>query len=61
MEILRGMPEAEGRAIGERARERVLAAHTAAHSASELEGFTEVCRYQGAEKRNEFCDQGVIK
>jgi spore maturation protein CgeB len=35
---LREIPEAKRRAIGERARARVLAAHTAAHRAAELEG-----------------------
>jgi hypothetical protein len=34
--------------------ERVLAAHTVAHRATELEGFIEEGRYRGAEKRNEF-------
>jgi spore maturation protein CgeB len=36
--ILRGMPEDERRALGERCRERVLAEHTAAHRAEALEG-----------------------
>jgi spore maturation protein CgeB len=48
LEILREMPESDSRAIGERARERVLAAHTAAHRAAELEGFIEECRQQHA-------------
>jgi spore maturation protein CgeB len=52
--ILRDLPESERRAIGERARERVLAAHTAAHRAAELEGFVEECRYQHVENRNAF-------
>ncbi len=33
------MPDDERRAIGERAQERVLAEHTAAHRAAELEGY----------------------
>lgn len=33
------MPEAERTAVGERARKRVLAGHTAAHRAAELEGY----------------------
>lgn len=44
LEILREMPESHARAIGERARERVLAEHTAAHRAAELVGFIEECR-----------------
>lgn len=35
--LLRDLPEAEARTAGERARERVLAEHTAAHRAFELE------------------------
>jgi spore maturation protein CgeB len=38
-EYLTVTPETERRAIGERARARVLAAHTAAHRATELEGY----------------------
>ena len=52
VEILRSMPEGERRAIGDRARERMLAAHTAAHRAVELETFIDECRYRGAEKRS---------
>ncbi len=52
VEILREMPEAERRAIGDGARERVLAAHTAAHRAAELEAFIEECRYQPAGNRD---------
>ena len=37
--FLRELPEAERAAIGARARERVLAAHTADHRAAELEGY----------------------
>lgn len=39
LHYLREMPEAERLAIGERARQRVLAEHTAAHRALELEGY----------------------
>ena len=39
LEILREMPERERLALGARARERVLAAHTSAHRARELEGY----------------------
>ncbi|MBA3882874.1 MAG: glycosyltransferase, partial [Chthoniobacterales bacterium] len=46
VEILREMPEGDRLAMGERARERVLAAHTAAHRAVELEGLIEECRYR---------------
>jgi spore maturation protein CgeB len=37
LHILREMPDYEARAIGQRARERVLANHTAAHRAAKLE------------------------
>jgi spore maturation protein CgeB len=36
---LRDLPEAEREALGTRARERILASHTAAHRAAELEGY----------------------
>lgn len=36
---LRDLTEADRRALGERARQRVLACHTAAHRAEELEGY----------------------
>lgn len=39
LSYLRDMPEEERQAIGQRARERVLAQHTAAHRAAELEGY----------------------
>jgi spore maturation protein CgeB len=38
LRLLTELPEAERRAVGERARARVLAEHTAAHRAAELEG-----------------------
>jgi spore maturation protein CgeB len=41
LRILRETPEANARAIGRRARERVLAEHTAAHRAAELEQLIE--------------------
>ena len=37
--VLHGTSEEERRALGERARARVLAEHTAAHRAEELEGY----------------------
>jgi hypothetical protein len=37
------MPEMERLAIGERARDRVLAGHTAAHRAAELESYVMEC------------------
>jgi spore maturation protein CgeB len=52
VEILRSMPEGDRRAIGDRARERVLGAHTAAHRAAELESFIDECRYGRSEKRS---------
>jgi spore maturation protein CgeB len=39
LRYLRDLPDDERRAIGARARARVLAAHTAAHRAAELEGY----------------------
>ena len=39
LRYLREMPEDVSRAIGERARKRVMAEHTAAHRAAELEGY----------------------
>jgi spore maturation protein CgeB len=39
LEILHEMPEGERLALGERARQRVLAAHTSAHRARELESY----------------------
>jgi spore maturation protein CgeB len=39
LRYLREMPEAERRGIGRRARDRVLAAHTAAHRAAEFEEY----------------------
>jgi spore maturation protein CgeB len=43
LRYLRDLTEAERRAIGERARERVLAAHTAEHRAAELEAYAAEC------------------
>ncbi|HEV3408691.1 MAG TPA: glycosyltransferase, partial [Chthoniobacterales bacterium] len=48
LQILREMPESDARAIGERARERVLAEHTAAHRAAELEAYIQACRCEHA-------------
>jgi spore maturation protein CgeB len=45
---LHDLPDAERTAIGERARERVLSAHTAAHRAAELEAFAYEARRCGA-------------
>jgi spore maturation protein CgeB len=39
LEAIRDLPESERLAQGERARSRVLAEHTAAHRAAELEGY----------------------
>jgi len=39
LQYLRDIPEEERRALGERARARVLREHTAAHRAEELEGY----------------------
>jgi spore maturation protein CgeB len=43
LSYLRDLTEDERRAIGERARERVLAAHTADHRAAELEAYVAEC------------------
>lgn len=51
LEILRDMPESEARRIGERGRERVLAEHTAAHRAAELESIICECRHNAAPNR----------
>jgi spore maturation protein CgeB len=39
LRLLRELPEEERRAVGERARRRILSEHTAAHRAAELEGY----------------------
>jgi spore maturation protein CgeB len=39
LRLLRELPEQERRAVGERARRRILSEHTAAHRAAELEGY----------------------
>jgi spore maturation protein CgeB len=44
LRLLRGLPEAERRAVGRRARGRILAEHTAAHRAAELERHVEALR-----------------
>ena len=44
LELLRDLPEEERRAAGLRARDRILAEHTAAHRAAELESHVEALR-----------------
>ncbi len=44
LQYLQEMPEAERRAIGQNARTRVLAEHTAAHRAAQLEHYVLSCR-----------------
>ncbi|MBV9891394.1 MAG: glycosyltransferase, partial [Rhizobacter sp.] len=44
LRLLRGLPESERRAVARRARERILAEHTAAHRAAELESHVETIR-----------------
>jgi spore maturation protein CgeB len=46
LRYLRDTPEAERQAIGARARARVLAAHTSAHRAAELEGYALALRVE---------------
>ena len=48
LEILEDLPDAERREVGRRARARVLAAHTAAHRAAELEGYAREVMGSGA-------------
>jgi spore maturation protein CgeB len=51
---LRDLPEDERRAIGARARRRVLAAHTAGRRAEELEGYLREIRGQALPNVNRF-------
>jgi spore maturation protein CgeB len=44
LRLLRGLPERERRAVARRARDRILAEHTAAHRAAELEAHVEALR-----------------
>ena len=44
LRLLRSLPESERRAVGRRARQRILAEHTAAHRAAELERHVEALR-----------------
>ncbi|MGE0526998.1 MAG: glycosyltransferase [Bdellovibrionales bacterium] len=43
LSLLRDLPENERRAVGERARQRVLSQHTSAHRAGELESYLQEC------------------
>jgi spore maturation protein CgeB len=43
LDWLQNMPDARRRLIGERGRQRVLQAHTAAHRVQELEGYVQEC------------------
>ena len=51
LEILRELPESTAREIGVRARERVLAEHTSAHRAAELERYIECARDNASAER----------
>ncbi|MFT3917276.1 MAG: glycosyltransferase [Anaeromyxobacteraceae bacterium] len=51
IEVLDTMPEEARRALGERARRRVLAEHTAAHRAEALEGYVAEARAPGRRGR----------
>ncbi|MDR6536573.1 glycosyltransferase [Variovorax soli] len=44
LDLLRGLPEARRREVGERARARILAQHTSAHRAAELEAHVHALR-----------------
>jgi spore maturation protein CgeB len=48
LHVLHALPEDERQAMGMRARQRVLAAHTAAHRAAELEGYVAECWQTGS-------------
>jgi spore maturation protein CgeB len=48
LQLLRELPEDERRAVGERARARILAEHTAAHRAAQLEGYVQALRVRAA-------------
>jgi spore maturation protein CgeB len=48
LELLRELPEDERRAVARRARERILAEHTAAHRAAELEDHVKALRMAAA-------------
>jgi spore maturation protein CgeB len=50
LRFLRGIPEAERRAIGRRGRDRVLAEHTAAHRAEELETYVAESAARGSDR-----------
>ena len=54
VEILQGMPQSDAGKIGRRARERVLAAHTAAHRAGELVAYIDECRDRVAENSSAY-------
>ncbi|HEX9306100.1 MAG TPA: glycosyltransferase [Anaeromyxobacter sp.] len=51
LRVLGSMPDDERRVVGARARRRVLAAHTAAHRARELEGFVREAKERRARRR----------
>lgn len=57
--VLVGMPEEERRALGERARRRVLAQHTAAHRAIALEGYVREARERRARARRVAVPEAV--
>jgi len=54
LRFLRELPEEERLAIGERARKHVLAEHTAAHRAAQLEGYI-LAALNGHAARRAFC------
>ncbi|WP_438039031.1 CgeB family protein [Sorangium sp. So ce128] len=59
LHLIRELPERERIAIGQRARERVLARHTAAHRAEALERYTrELLDEQGAPERRSARETG---
>ena len=57
LEILRDLPEQQARELGRRGRERVLAAHTAAHRAAELEALIA----HGTDSRSRGTDCNVLE
>jgi spore maturation protein CgeB len=58
--LIAGMAEEERRAIGARARRRVLAEHTAAHRARALEGYVREARERRARRRRPAADARAV-
>lgn len=61
LELLRGIDETERRRIGERARARVLAGHTAAHRAAEFETHMETVLARAAPGAGRPAQAGMLR